>query len=156
MSAHEVVFWLFVIDLGVASGAGLYEARVVVPQWFPVTPAGLRIDQEAMRRLDTGRRFWGFVTTVPLTLLCILTLILAWPLDTSMREAWLTAAGLTVVDRLGTFAFFIPTVLKLIRTTPITESELRIARRWKALNWGRVGLNFAAWLVALRAAGLHP
>ena len=28
-----IVPWLFVINLGVAFGAGLYEARVVIPQW---------------------------------------------------------------------------------------------------------------------------
>ena len=28
----EIILWLFVINLGVASGAGLYEHQVVVPQ----------------------------------------------------------------------------------------------------------------------------
>jgi hypothetical protein len=28
----EIVLWLFVINLGIAFGAGLYEARVVIPQ----------------------------------------------------------------------------------------------------------------------------
>jgi hypothetical protein len=29
----EVLLWLFGLDLGIAFGAGIYEARVVVPQW---------------------------------------------------------------------------------------------------------------------------
>ena len=29
----EIVLWLFVINLGVAFGAELYEAGVVIPQW---------------------------------------------------------------------------------------------------------------------------
>ena len=28
----EVLLWLFVINLGIAFGAGLYESRVVVPR----------------------------------------------------------------------------------------------------------------------------
>ena len=28
-----VLLWLFVINLGVAFGAGIYESRVVVPIW---------------------------------------------------------------------------------------------------------------------------
>lgn len=31
MHFSEIVLWLFVINLGVAFGAGCYEARVVVP-----------------------------------------------------------------------------------------------------------------------------
>ena len=30
----EVLLWLFVINLGIAFGAGLYESRITVPQWL--------------------------------------------------------------------------------------------------------------------------
>ena len=29
----RVLLWLFVVNLGTAFGAGIYESRVVVPQW---------------------------------------------------------------------------------------------------------------------------
>jgi hypothetical protein len=29
----RILLWLFVIDLGIAFGAGLYESRVVIPRW---------------------------------------------------------------------------------------------------------------------------
>ena len=32
-----IFLWLFVINLGMAFGAGLYEARVVIPQWLKPT-----------------------------------------------------------------------------------------------------------------------
>lgn len=35
-----VVLWLFVINLGIAFGAGVFESRIVVPQWFTTTPDG--------------------------------------------------------------------------------------------------------------------
>ena len=34
----EVLLWMFVIDLGIAFGAGIYEDRVVVPQWENTPP----------------------------------------------------------------------------------------------------------------------
>ena len=32
-SFSTVALWLFVINLGVAFGAGIYEHRIVVPRW---------------------------------------------------------------------------------------------------------------------------
>ena len=29
-----IILWLFVMNLGIAFGAGLYEHRIVVPQWI--------------------------------------------------------------------------------------------------------------------------
>jgi hypothetical protein len=34
----EIVLWLFVINLGVAFGAGIYEAKVVIAQWENIPP----------------------------------------------------------------------------------------------------------------------
>jgi hypothetical protein len=71
----DVLLWLFVINHGIAFGAGLYEQRIVLPQWFSRSSgSGIRVNSEAMRNTDTGRRFWAFVTTVPLTLLTLANL----------------------------------------------------------------------------------
>jgi hypothetical protein len=34
LTFEEVLLWLFVINHGIAFGAGLYEQRMVLPQWF--------------------------------------------------------------------------------------------------------------------------
>src|SRR5438876_117396 len=69
-SFATIVLWLFVINLGIAFGAGLYEARIVVPQWLSPSPeSGLSWNAELARQSNTGMRFWVYVTTVPLTLL---------------------------------------------------------------------------------------
>ena len=54
----DVVLWLFIINLGIAFGAGIYEARVVIPQWANIPPREWP---------NTGLMFWVYVTTVPLT-----------------------------------------------------------------------------------------
>ena len=33
-TVSTTLLWLFVIDLGIAFGAGLYEHRIVVPRWL--------------------------------------------------------------------------------------------------------------------------
>jgi hypothetical protein len=89
---------MFVINLGVAFGAGIYEQRIVVPLWFVrSSETGWRVDNEAMRRTDTGRSFWAFVTTVPLSLLTLASIALAWDLGNSLKQWWLAAAVITLL-----------------------------------------------------------
>jgi hypothetical protein len=88
-SLSRTWLWLFVINLGVAFGAGLYEGRIVVSQWLISSPeTGLHWNAEAARRDDTGLRFWVFVTTVPLTVLTVANLIAAWRAAAAGAKAW--------------------------------------------------------------------
>jgi hypothetical protein len=45
-----------------------------VERWFD----GARVDSQAMRQTDPGRKFWDPITTVPLTLLTLASLAVAW------------------------------------------------------------------------------
>jgi hypothetical protein len=65
----KVLLWLFVINLGIALGAGIYEQRVVISQWENIPPQTWP---------QTGVLFWVYVTTVPLTLLTLANLVAAW------------------------------------------------------------------------------
>jgi hypothetical protein len=69
LELKSILLWLFVINLGIAFGAGLYEARVVIPQWADMPPKTWP---------NTGLMFWVYVTTVPLTLLTLANVIAAW------------------------------------------------------------------------------
>ena len=69
-SISKVLLWLFVINLGIAFGAGLYEARIEFPQWLIYSAeSGYHWNAEVARQANTGPRFWVFVTTIPLTCL---------------------------------------------------------------------------------------
>ena len=47
---REILLWLFVINLGIAFGAGLYEQRIILPLWFSSSSEpGVRVNSEAMR-----------------------------------------------------------------------------------------------------------
>ena len=146
----EVLLWLFVMNLGIAFGAGLYEIRIVVAPWIDSVLRG-----EPARFPDTGRKFWAFVTTGPLTLLTLASLVAAWQTPGARGAWWLGAAVITLVERIMTFSFFIPTMLKLQRGQISPESKVKaIASRWVNLNYVRAALNLAAWIAALQAFSL--
>ena len=147
----RVLLWLFVIDLGIAFGAGLYEHRIVVPQWLTSSPDGmLHWHAQAVEQDDTGRRFWVFVTTGPLTLLTLASLILARRTTGLLRQWWLTAAVLSLLDRILTFAYFIPAMVGLM-SAPDSAESVATAVRWSNLNYLRHAIVLAAWISALKA-----
>ena len=152
MTFSEIMLLLFVMNLGVALGAGIYETFVVLPLWFQKTPQGYRVDVQAMQKIDTGRKFWGFVTTIPLTLLTIVNLFIAWHSTGPNDDFYLAALLITLAERIATFAFFIPIAIKLQKSESLASSKTsRLISRWKTLNYGRLFLTLVGWLAALFA-----
>jgi hypothetical protein len=156
MDIADIVLWLFVMNLGITFGAGLYEIRIILPQWFSVSPeSGFRVNSEAMRRTDAGLRFWAYVTTVPLTLLTLASLVVAWQLQGPRHDWWLGAAVIILVERIGTFVYFIPTGLTLMRAEPLPDSTIgAMASQWVSLNYVRAALTLVGWMAALKAFSL--
>ena len=142
----EVLLWLFVINLGIALGAGIYEQRVVVPQWENVPP---------QEWTQTGVLFWVYVTTVPLTLLTLANLVAAWLDRGPRRYWWLGASAISVVERIATFSYFIPTIIRLTGAEGLPEAEVNATlSQWLLLDYGRHVLTLGAWLAALKTFSL--
>lgn len=153
-ATSATLLYLFVINLGIAFGAGLYEHRIVVSRWISSSAkSGSRWNAEAARRDDTGRRFWAFVTTVPLTLLTLANLLVARWASGPVRWWWLAAGLAALADRAFTFSYFIPTMVRLMGTTDSPASDAAAARWWN-LNYVRHAIVFVAWLAALRGLAL--
>jgi len=152
--ANDALLWLFVMFGGIAVGAGLYEMRINVPRWFaPRSPTPVNVS--AIQADDSGRRFWAFVTTGPLTLLTLSGLAVTWNPVTARDQWWMAAAGLTLVERIGTFAYFIPQLLRLLQPERLTQERgCQAATRWIRLNYLRGAVALVAWLAALRALSL--
>jgi len=147
------VLWLFVMNLGIALGAGLYEHRIVVSRWISAGESGAHWNAEAARQDDTGRRFWAFVTTLPLTLLTLANLLAAWRSSGAVRAWWMAAALAAFADRAFTFSYFIPTMVGLMRA-PDSPVAAAAAIRWAHFNYVRHAIVVAAWLASLRAFAL--
>ncbi|MFD2612282.1 hypothetical protein [Paenibacillus gansuensis] len=138
-----ILLWLFVINLGIAFGAGLYEGKVVVSNWAGTSP---------ILWPNTGIEFWAFVTTGPLTLLTIANAIAAWKTTGPRRSWYLAAVGLIIIERAATFGYFIPTMVGLLGNESLSQAEVDATlAQWAAWNYVRHALNFAGWLSALKA-----
>ena len=148
-TAQTILLWLFIVNLGIAFGAGLFEHRIIVPDWLSTSGSEKHWNAETVRNDDTGRRFWAFVTTVPLTLLSLANLYAAWASTGPLRAWWLLAAVAALVERTFTFAFFIPTMVGLMNAQD-SPAAVATAMRWSNLNYLRHALGLAAWLLALR------
>ncbi len=155
-SISKVLLWLFVINLGIAFGAGLYETRIEFPQWLIYSAeSGYRWNAEVARQANTGLRFWVFVTTIPLTLLTLANLIAAWRSQGLLRRWWLSASAIATVDRIFTFLYFVPTMLKLMNDTTLSESQaVAMATQWGNLNNLRHIIVLIALLAALKTFSL--
>jgi hypothetical protein len=141
----SIFLWLFVINLGIACGAGLYEARVVIPQWAHIPPKNWP---------NTGVMFWVYVTTIPLTVLTVANLIAAWTDIGTRRKWWLSAAVIVLLERIATFSYFIPTMIGLM-SSELSQAEVKGAlSQWLLFNNGRHVLTLSGWLMALKALSL--
>ena len=149
-----VLLWLFVINLGIAFGAGLYEQRIVTPDWISGDGSQSHWNAEAARHDDTGLRFWAYVTTGPLTLLTLANLVAAWKATGPERAWWLTAALVVLADRILTFSYFIPTMVGLM-SAPDSLPSVAAATRWMSLNYLRHALVFGGWMAALKTLSVR-
>jgi hypothetical protein len=148
------LLWLFVVTLGIAFGAGLYEHRIVVSRWITSSESsGSRWNADTARRDDTGRRFWALVTTVPLTLLTLANLFVASRSSGTVQWWWLAAGLAALAERMLTFSYFIPTMVGLMQA-PDSPNSVVVATRWSRLNHVRHAMVLVAWLTALRAFAL--
>lgn len=146
--------WLFVVNLGIAFAAGLYESRIVIPQWFDASSAGYQWNGEAARQADIGLRFWVYVTTVPLTLLSVANLIAAWQASGAARRWWLAAAVTATRKSVHVFLFH-STMIYLMRDENLPRGKATSsALQWVNLNYLRHVISLIAWLAALKAFSL--
>ena len=151
MSFAILFLLLFMLNLAVAFGAGIYETRIVLPLWFSRHSNGtFTADAATMRRTDTGRRFWGMVTTLPLTLLTLVNIGYAIASHQPGHTWWLGAALVTLLERLSTFVFFIPAAITLQTNNNLPPArQSRLIRRWLHLNYVRNALTLAALLLCM-------
>jgi hypothetical protein len=148
---------LFVIALGIDLGAGIYEARIVVPLWANSIPESLAAGNPYRRvAIDAGMRFWAYVTTA-VAFFALLALVFG--LHTSApQRTWRTFAAIAeLVVVAGTLLYFRPTLIRLftghgdgLPPTTVTST----VRRWVMWSRVRIAVSFIAWCAALSALAL--
>jgi hypothetical protein len=146
-TAAIALLLLFVINLGIVVGAGFYELRVVVPVWASAPPRSLLVP-------ESGLRFWALVTTGPLTVLTLANAVAAWQASDPVRTWWLAAVIIIAIERVATFGYFVPTMVRLQRDQSAAPEIVKTKfARWAALNYPRNVASLIAWLVAMKSVG---
>lgn len=147
----KIMLCLFIINLGTAFGAGIYEMRIVLPMWFRKTSNGYTVNAPVMEGMDVGRNFWVMVTTLPLTLLTIANFYFAFKASGPLHTWWLTVTIIALAERVLTFSFFIPTALKFVKPGAIPEDQLsNTVTSWRNTNYLRILISFLTFTMALR------
>jgi hypothetical protein len=144
----RILLWLFVVGLGLAAGAGLYETKTQMPRWVR-SARSTGLPSQTASSANTGMQFWLYTTAVPLTLLTLASFYAIRFVDPETRKWWLIAAWASLGSQILTLAYFIPTLLQL---SSGQETNARaVAFQWAQVNWFRHALSFVAWLAALQA-----
>jgi hypothetical protein len=148
MTLTSAALWALVIALGLQTGAGLFETRVLVPLWSSDPPASLAAYLSQPIRPDSGRRFWIILSPIT-AVISLLNLVLAILSTAPMRAWWIASAAGSVTVMAATFGYFVPALLSMARDGANTPPAK--ARRWVVLNYFRAVLIVAAWIAALKA-----
>ena len=149
----RTLLWVLVINLGLACGAGLYESRITIPQWLvALEGGGYAWDRDAAVAANVGLRFWVFVTTIPLTLLALASLLGVRWVPNPVRPWWWLMVAAALADRAMTFGYFIPTMVRLMTPGALTDAEtITTALQWVHLGGVRQAATLVAWVAALKA-----
>lgn len=146
----KIFTWLLIIFTGVAFGAGMYEARVEIPQWFTVTDNTTVWQAAIAKSADPGLKFWAFVTTGPITLLTLLGILLVRNTQGIVRRWLLIVLAFLLIDRAMTFGYFIPTMVELMSDKLSAADALQTAQQWTHLNIVRLIASGASFLAAIK------
>jgi hypothetical protein len=141
----DTVAMLALANIAIVIGAGL-----LIDITFPSAEAYLAMNQSPAG--PNHSRFYGIFNTAREWLLIPLALLLGWHL-LRRRRLLLAAVAVLYVERVVTYLYFAPTVLRWQDTTPAetTPALLDEVRRWMTLDLGRSVVDWALLVVFILA-----
>ena len=152
-TTDQLLLGAFVFSIGLGIGGGVYETRVVYPNWS-VNPIPSELGKKLVSSGQAGaaRRFWPFISPVS-ALLAIINACIAWHQVGLVRNVWLAAAVSIILKSVGTYGYFVPTFIRRIAQPESMEvSTLRdVVRTWTALSPVRIWIELFAWTAGMWA-----
>jgi len=149
-SIIKSVTWLLVIFTGIAFGAGVYEARVALPQWLTTVNGVTVWHADIAKAADPGLNFWAYVTTGPITLLTLVSLVMVWKTQGPIKRWWLITLFFLLIDRTMTFGYFIPTMTELMSDKLSVTDAVHTAQQWARLDVVRLVASGLSYVAAIR------
>src|SRR5687768_13112426 len=118
-SRDRVTHWLlmaFCLVLGIETGAGIFEALVIVPLWS-ASAAAARGWGEGAKYLAEGWRFFGVFSRL-LLLLTLATLLAGWRSPRPLRRWLLISVVIVLALMAATLAYYVPGQYAMKGATP--------------------------------------
>ena len=149
--ATTITLLLFFLTITLSLGGGLYEILVIYPNWkHDADPLTLRAKLETSGQISAARRFWPLVSPAQ-GILSIINIILAWNYTGEAHSFWLAAAIAVFINRVITFSYFIPVMIrKIMQPEKVEANRLQsIVRLWTALSPLRLLPEIFAWCMLI-------
>jgi hypothetical protein len=153
ITTAQVLMCTFIFSVGLGIGGGLYETRVVYPNWAgDPTPDGLSEKLISSGQAGAARRYWPLVSPVS-ALLAIVNMFLAWDQVGMVRDLWLMSSIVIVLKSLGTYGYFVPTYVRRIAKPNTMDAVTlrRLVRQWTGLSPLRIVVEIFAWITGMWA-----
>jgi hypothetical protein len=148
-----IAILLLLLAVTLSLGGGLYEILVIYPNWkHDADPLTLRAKLESSGQINAAKRFWPLVSPAQV-LLSIINITLAWNYSGEAHGYWLGAAIAIFINRVITFSYFIPVMIrKIMQPEDIEASHLQsIVKQWTALSPLRLFPELLAWCLLIVA-----
>jgi hypothetical protein len=152
-TTDEVLLCAFIFSVGLGIGGGLYETRVVYPNWSEdPTPDGLSEKLISSGQAGAARRYWPLVSPAS-ALLAVVNMFLPWDQVGMVRDLWLMSSIAVVLKSLGTYGYFVPTYIRRIAKPNTMDAVTlrRLVRRWTGLSPLRIVVEIFAWITGMWA-----
>ena len=152
-TTDEVLLCAFIFSVGIGIGGGLYETRVVYPNWAK-DPTPDRLSEKLISSGQAGaaRRYWPLVSPAS-ALLAIVNVFIAWDQVGIVRDLRLMSSIAIVLKSLGTYGYFVPTYIRRIAKPNTMDAVTlrRLVRQWTGLSPLRIVVEIFAWITGIWA-----
>jgi hypothetical protein len=153
LTTDQILLCAFIFSVGMGIGGGVYETRVVYPNWIKEpTPNGLGERLVSSGQTGAARRYWPLISPTS-ALLAVLNAFFAWHHTGLVRTLWLTSSVSIIFKSAGTYAYFVPTYIRRIAKPEMMDimALRRVVRTWTKLSPLRVLVETFAWITGIWA-----
>lgn len=153
ITTEQISLCTFIFSIGMGIGGGIYETRVVYPNWTKEpTPNGLCEKLVSSGQAGAVRRYWPLISPSS-ALLALVNAFFAWHQSGLVRNLWLTSSLAIVFKSAGTYGYFVPTYIRRIaKPETMDVMALRsVVNTWTNLSPLRVLVETFAWIAGIWA-----
>lgn len=152
-NTEQILLCAFIFSAGMGIGGGLYETRVVYPNWvYAASAEELSKKLASSGQAGAGRRYWPLVSPAS-AVLAMLNVFAAWHHAGMVRGLWLMSSIAIVLKSVGTYGYFVPTYVRRIGRAGSMDTRTlrRVVRTWTRLSPLRILVETFAWVTGIWA-----